>query len=942
MPDTVSRQIEATKNNSFPGFEPPTANFVYCPNQFFDVCLPHCSRGALRLVSYILRQTLGFRDADGNPIRHDVSVSYADFRKAGISRGSVRPAVEEAIEMGFLECVERGTAKAKGSAGVSSRFQLRWGSATAYQTSLARFDGFYTGDGCRSPIPNAFFDAIVPTESLAVVKVVGTVLRHTVGYENQFGRRQQAPLSYSRMQDFAQIKDRSTLSDAIARALAANYIERVGEGIFDNRKESQQAAVYAVKWQEAATNPNIGSKNRPEHQFKNPTRVGSKTRPEKPDRYENPTSNSSESRPDDRFKNQTAIKKEEKDTSKQQAVVADQSVVEFLVQEGMTEATAVQLAATTPAAEIRRQVDWLSFRQPSNRPAMLRRAIEERWSEPEGIAKEAARKRDAERDARRRAELRDREAVSQARSQQRKVWRELMLSHWHGLSLERKRHFTKQALDRVNSHTQRQLILNSSLTDSRSRSVGGAAIGRVDLPSFLIQPMPNSTASPNNPHAERNLLGAILLDPERFVLLGDSVNAADFHDPLLGKVFEAMTQLHEAGKPIDFITVTDRLNDEKAFHSSGGSAFLAELPLEVPTSSNIGAYAEIIANLSLKRKVARFGRRMIELALDPETTTEAVVETAEQGVLNLSRQTPSTTCIDLATLREERYAHYTAVYEAEDKSAFFGLSTGFPDLDRIITGLPSGDLMVVAARPSMGKTAFALDIARHVAERLQQVVMFVSLEMSKEQVADRIMAGALQVSTHELRRGLIEEDDFRRMGQVFDEITPAKMYIDDDCDCTLAHLRSRTRRQQLERGLDLLIVDYLQLIEVGGKVGPENRVQEVSKISRDLKRLARELRVPVIAISQLSRSVENRTDKRPQLSDLRESGSIEQDADTVLMLYRDDYYDEDSAEAGITNIFIRKQRQGPTGRVDVRFNRERMCHESLAREGTGPDDIIAV
>jgi replicative DNA helicase len=426
----------------------------------------------------------------------------------------------------------------------------------------------------------------------------------------------------------------------------------------------------------------------------------------------------------------------------------------------------------------------------------------------------------------------------------------------------------------------------------------------------------------------------MLLDPDAIPTVVGILTPEDFYERVYARVYEAIHRLYEERAVVDLVTVSQALENDREIQAIGGSAFLADIVSEVTTAANVEAYAKIVWDKSVKRRTARLGRSMADHCNDPARSADDVLEEAERGILEISRHTTERTSFDLADLREDRFAHYAEVYEAEDKAAFYGLTTGFPDLDRLLTGLPAGDLIVLAARPSMGKTAFALDVAQHVINKLDKIVMLISLEMSKEQVADRILAGALRVSTHDLKKGLIEEQHFRKMGKVFDGIRRERLYIDDDYDSTLANLRSKARRQQIEHGLDLLIVDYLQLIEVGGKVAPENRVQEVSKISRDLKRLARELRVPVIAVSQLSRNVENRTDRRPQLSDLRESGSIEQDADTVIMLYRDDYYNEESEQPGITDVYVRKQRQGPTGRIAVRFNRERMCHESLARVGS--------
>jgi replicative DNA helicase len=368
---------------------------------------------------------------------------------------------------------------------------------------------------------------------------------------------------------------------------------------------------------------------------------------------------------------------------------------------------------------------------------------------------------------------------------------------------------------------------------------------------------------PHSLIAEKTTLGALLLDGDAMLDVAPVLKPEDFYDPVHAAIYSAMQRLYESRSPIDFTTVAAAINDNPKIQAIGGSAFLAGLAHDVPTSSHIKKYADIVREKSLRRQLERHGKRLAALAQDNDRTAGELLETAEQEILRLSRQSAQQTSFDLADLREERFSHYAEVYEAEEKAAFYGLTTGFSDLDRLLTGLPPGDLIVLAARPSMGKTAFALDIAQHVVNSLDKIVMLISLEMSKEQVADRILAGALGVSTHDLKKGMIEEEHFKEMGTVFDGIRKDRLFIDDDPDSTLANLRSKARRQQMENGLDLLIVDYLQLIDVGRRVAPENRVQEVSKISRDLKRLARELRVPVIAVSQLSRNVENRAGQTP-------------------------------------------------------------------------------
>lgn len=431
--------------------------------------------------------------------------------------------------------------------------------------------------------------------------------------------------------------------------------------------------------------------------------------------------------------------------------------------------------------------------------------------------------------------------------------------------------------------------------------------------------------------AEKTTLGALLLDPEAIVYVAPLLKHEDFYDPVYRDIYKAIVQLYEQSVPIDFVTVNQALQHHGRLQQIGGSAFLAQLATDVPTASHVIRYAETVREKSRRRQLIRLGQQIAALGQDYDKSTEELMEAAEQGILQVSRHGMGDKPVDLIALRDERYEHYAAVHEAEDKSAHYGLTTGFRDLDELLIGLPPGDLIIVAARPSMGKTAFAQQIAQQVVENLDKTVTIFSLEMSKEQLADRTFAGALGVSTHMLRKGLLPEADFQRMGKVFDGIKGERLFIDDDADRTLVNLRSKARRQQMEHGLDLLIVDYLQLIEVTGPTVKENRVQQISQVSRQLKQLARELHIPVIAVSQLSRNVENRPDKRPQLSDLRESGSIEQDADTVLMLYREDYYDEDTDRTGMTDVYVRKHRQGPTGRFELLFNRERMAFSNVAQ-----------
>jgi len=449
-----------------------------------------------------------------------------------------------------------------------------------------------------------------------------------------------------------------------------------------------------------------------------------------------------------------------------------------------------------------------------------------------------------------------------------------------------------------------------------------------DMPPKIFQAQPHSI------EAERTTLGALLLDPEKIVDIAPKLRPEDFYDPTHRIIYKAIHRLYEDRKPIDFVTVANELKDVKEVEAIGGSAFLADLCANVPTSSHAEQYAEIIRDKALHRRLAEAAASIGDLAKDEMVPAMEVLEKAEQKLLAISRHSTENKPQHIAEIGDESYGRYARLYAAEDKTALFGLRTGFTDLDHMLTGLQPGALVIVAARPSMGKTSLALDIARNVAANQSKNVAVFSLEMTKQELMDRIIAGLLGVETWKLKKGELTEDDFRRMGKLFDGLREHPLYIDDDSDTTIANLRSKARRHQMERGLDLLIIDYLQLIEVTDRAAGENRTQQVSHISRSLKNLARELSAPIIALSQLSRAAEQRSPPIPVLSDLRESGSIEQDADAVLMLYREDAYNEDCDAPGVTDVYVRKNRSGPTGRVSLFFDKERMSFRDWKRKAT--------
>jgi replicative DNA helicase len=372
-------------------------------------------------------------------------------------------------------------------------------------------------------------------------------------------------------------------------------------------------------------------------------------------------------------------------------------------------------------------------------------------------------------------------------------------------------------------------------------------------------------------------------------------------------------------------------------------------------TSHATRYAELIRDAALKRRLVETGRSISTLADDPTTEAHEALERAEQQVLALSRHSPLSEPHHIAEIGSEAFDRYAALHNATDKESLYGIRTGFSDLDHLLTGLQAGHLVIVAARPSMGKTSLAVDIARHVAASQRKNVAIFSLEMTRQELMDRIVAGYLGIDAWMLKKGQLSDSDFARLGVLMDGLREHPLYIDDDSDTTLVNIRiayrtsgncgvtdddsdttlvnirSKARRQQMQYGLDLLVIDYLQLIEVTDRASGENRTQQVSHISRSLKNLARELDCPIIALSQLSRSVEQRNPPIPILSDLRESGSIEQDADSVLMLYRQGAYNEDCDEPNVTDLYVRKNRHGPTGRVGLNFEPARMSFTGIDR-----------
>ena len=420
---------------------------------------------------------------------------------------------------------------------------------------------------------------------------------------------------------------------------------------------------------------------------------------------------------------------------------------------------------------------------------------------------------------------------------------------------------------------------------------------------------------PHSLEAEQSVVGAMLMDKDAIMTAAEIVSREDFYQTAYGILFEAMVELFNEGKPVDLITLQERLKEKDVPPEITSLEFARDLLTAVPTSANVKYYAEIVMEKSMLRKLIKLYEEIENMCYLGRDSLEAVLETTEKRVFELvqKRNTGDYVPIKQVVLN----ALDKIEKSSKTKGTVTGIPTGFIDLDYKTSGLQPSDLILVAARPSMGKTAFVLNIAQHVAFRSNKTVAIFSLEMSKEQLVNRLFSLESQVDAQLLRTGNLKDSDWEKLIEGAGVIGKSKMIIDDTPGISISELRSKCRKFKLEQGLDLIIIDYLQLMtgRVGGRA--ESRQQEISDISRSLKGLARELNVPVIALSQLSRAVEQRPDHRPMMSDLRESGAIEQDADVVMFIYRDDYYNKDTDMKNIAEIIIAKQRNGPIGTVNL-------------------------
>ncbi len=447
-----------------------------------------------------------------------------------------------------------------------------------------------------------------------------------------------------------------------------------------------------------------------------------------------------------------------------------------------------------------------------------------------------------------------------------------------------------------------------------------------------------SGKTPQNVDMEASVLGAILIDADAIIKVADIIRPIDFYDEKHRLIYEACLRLYEEQSPIDVLTLSEELRSEGVLKDVGGSAYVTQLTNTVPTSANAEQYAAVVATKSIRRRLISASQEIADIGHDEKRSIAELVEEAEAKLFEVSQRHVGNDIISLEDILSESFDRLDALHK--DKGSIRGVPSGFKDLDANLAGFQKSDLVILAARPSMGKTALALNLAQNISVKSNKPVLLFSLEMSKEQLVDRILASEAGVNSWNLRTGNLTDNDFEKIGHAMGSLSEAQLFIDDTPGITVSDLRTKARREAHKRELGLIIVDYLQLMSGGSRFGGDsNRVQEISEISRGLKSVARELNVPVIALSQLSRSVESRNPQIPQLSDLRESGSIEQDADVVMFLYRDDYYNPDTSEKpNILDIFIKKHRNGPTGRVEIYFDRERQKMLNLDKKHDEPFD----
>lgn len=432
---------------------------------------------------------------------------------------------------------------------------------------------------------------------------------------------------------------------------------------------------------------------------------------------------------------------------------------------------------------------------------------------------------------------------------------------------------------------------------------------------------------PHSIEAEQSVIGSMIMDREAIVVASELITGEDFYNKQYGVLFETMVELNDSGSPVDLVTLQNRLKEKDVPPEVSSLEFVRELITAVPTSANIKYYANIVAEKSTLRKLIRLNEEIANTCYSGKESLEYILDDTEKRVFQLVQKRTTDNFVPVRQIVMNAIDKIEIA--AKNKGSVTGIPTGFIDLDYRTAGMQPSDLILVAARPSMGKTAFELNLAQYMAFKKNLTVALFSLEMSKEQLVNRMFSLESNVDAQKLRTGQLNDQEWERLIESAGTIGKSKLIIDDTPGISIAELRSKCRKYKLEHDLSIIMIDYLQLMSGSGRA--ESRQQEISDISRSLKALARELNVPVVALSQLSRAVEQRPDHRPMLSDLRESGAIEQDADVVMFLYRDDYYNHDSPDKGVSEVIIAKQRNGPIGTVKLAWLPEYTKFANLER-----------
>lgn len=417
---------------------------------------------------------------------------------------------------------------------------------------------------------------------------------------------------------------------------------------------------------------------------------------------------------------------------------------------------------------------------------------------------------------------------------------------------------------------------------------------------------------PQNLDAEQSVLGSMLIDKTAIAQAVEVLNAEDFYRDTHKVIFSAIRDLYQKDIPVDMITLLDYLKSTEKLEEAGGITYISQISSSVPTTANIASYIKIVEDKSTLRKLIRTSTEIIEQSYNKQDNVDAVMDLAEKKIFGLSQTKNSSDFEPMNVVLERGFLEIERLFN--NKGDTTGVPSGFKDLDDKTSGFQSGDMVLIAARPSMGKTTFVLNLAQHAALRAGKKIAIFSLEMSKEQLAYKLLCAEANVDMLKLRTGNLEDKDWESIARASGPLAAAKIFIDDTAGISVMEMRSKCRRLKLEHGIDMIIIDYLQLMSGSN---PDNRQQEVSEISRSIKAIAKEMKCPVIALSQLSRAPEQRADHRPMLSDLRESGSIEQDADLVMFLYRDEYYNKETEEKNVAECIIAKQRNGPVGTVKL-------------------------